>query len=57
MEDFDISKTACGTHELEEDSSIEIAALQLEDKGASSGWITSNDENSDFESDLESDRS
>ena len=56
MEDFDISKTTCETNELQEDSPIEIAALHLEDDPASHDWNTSSDEDSDFESDLESDR-
>ena len=56
MEDSDISKTTCDTRKFEKDGSIGIAELCLEDECASDGWIKSSDENSDFESDLESDR-
>ena len=51
MEDGDISESTCKARELEEDSSIEIARLHLEDESTSDGWQTSSNEDSDFEND------
>ena len=55
MEDFDISKTTCETHVIDEDGPVEIAALHIDDERTSDGWKSSSDEGSDYDSELESD--